>query len=219
MNTLERIKAHKFIAILRHIPARTVKDVARALYDGGVRIFEVTFNPSLPESVEDTQTMIRTIKELYGDEVSVGAGTVLTEEYARAAWEAGAEFLVSPTTKERLIRFAHENGMLAIPGAYTPTEILTAYELGADVVKIFPVAADEIGYLKNVMSPLSHIPFLPTGGINPNTVAPFLATGAVAVAAGATVVTRELAERGDFATITENARLHTLPAASFGNGT
>ena len=94
--------------------------------------------------------------------------------------------------------------MLSIPGAYTPTEIVNAYDMGADIVKIFPVAPHEVGYLRNVMSPLSHIPFIPTGGINPDTVEEFLKTGAVAVAAGATIVTKDLAEQGDWETITNN---------------
>jgi len=215
MTSVEFIRKHRFIAILRHIPLHTAEEVARALYEGGVRIIEITFNPSLATTVEDTKEMIRRIKALYGDRLSVGAGTVINEEFARAAWEAGAEFIVSPCTKESVITFAKEHGMLSIPGAYTPTEIVNAYDMGADIVKVFPVAPGEVGYLKNVMSPLSHIPFIPTGGINPDTVEAFLATGAVAVAAGATVVTRELAEQGEWKTVTENARRHVELATAY----
>ena len=211
--SMELIKKHRFIAILRHIPLHTVEGVAKALYEGGVRIFEVTFNPSAADTTEETGAIIKTIKALYGEEISVGAGTVLNLEFASAAYEAGAEFIVSPCTKPEVIAFTKEHGMLSIPGAYTPTEIVNAYDLGADVVKVFPVAPHEVGYLKNVMSPLSHIPFIPTGGINPDTVEAFLATGAVAVAAGATIVTKALAEQGDWKTITENARRHTALAA------
>lgn len=213
MRGMELIKKHRFIAILRHIPLHTVEGVAKALYEGGVRIFEVTFNPSASNTVEETGAIIKKIKSMYGEEISVGAGTVINLEFARGAFEAGAEFLVSPCTKPEVISFAKENGMLSIPGAYTPTEIVNAYDLGADIVKVFPVAPHEVGYLKNVMSPLSHIPFIPTGGINPDTVEEFLKTGAVAVAAGATVVTKDLAEKGDWETITNNAKKHTLLAA------
>ena len=208
MKGVDFIKENKFIAIFRHIPKEYAKEAARAIYDGGVRIFEITFNPSSETTIEDTKEIIRTVKETLGDIVSVGAGTVLNLEFAKAAHEAGAEFLVSPCTKPEVIRYAKENGMLSIPGAYTPTEIVNAYDMGADIVKVFPVLPDEVKYLKNVMSPLSHIPFIPTGGINPDTVAEFMAAGAVAVAAGATVVTKELVTAGDFATITENARRH-----------
>lgn len=208
MKGVDFIRENKFIAIFRHIPKEYAKEAARAIYEGGVRIFEITFNPSSETTIEDTKEIIRTVKETLGDSVSVGAGTVLNLEFAKAAHEAGAEFLVSPCTKSEVIRYAKENGMLSIPGAYTPTEIVNAYDMGADIVKVFPVLPDEVKYLKNVMSPLSHIPFIPTGGINPDTVAEFMAAGAVAVAAGATVVTKELVTAGDFATITENARRH-----------
>ena len=215
MNAMELIKTHRFIAILRHIPLHTVEGVTKALYEGGVRIIEVTFNPSSPTTIDDTKQIIQTVKKLYGNEISVGAGTVINLEFARAAWEAGAEFIVSPCTKEAVVSFTKEHGMLSIPGAYTPTEIVNAYDMGADIVKVFPVAPNEVGYLKNVMSPLSHIPFIPTGGINPDTVEAFLSTGAIAVAAGATVVTRELAEKGDWATVTANAKKHTELATSY----
>lgn len=208
MSTLEKIKKHKFIAIFRHIPKEYAKEAARAVFDGGVRLFEITFDPSSPTTSEDTAEIIRAINDELGNEVSVGAGTVINLEFAKAAKEAGAEFIVSPCTKPEVIKYTKENGMLSIPGAYTPTEIVNAYDLGADIVKVFPVMPNEVGYLKNVMSPLSHIPFIPTGGINPDTVEEFMKTGAVAVAAGATVVTRALAEEGRFSEITENARRH-----------
>ena len=216
MNALEMIRTHRFIAILRHISPAVTDGVARALYAGGIRLFEVTFNPSSPTTVADTQAVIRTIRAIYGSQVSIGAGTVINVEFARAAYEAGAEFIVSPCTKEDVIAYTKAHGMLSIPGAYTPTEIVHAYDLGADIVKIFPVAPNEVGYLRNVMSPLSHIPFIPTGGINPDTVADFMGAGAVAVAAGATIVTRELAESGRFDQITANARRHlaALPAVA-----
>lgn len=216
MTSMELIQKHRFIAILRHIPLHTIEGVTRALYEGGIRIIEVTFNPSNPNTIEETKAIIQKIKAQYGNEISVGAGTVINVEFARAAHEAGAEFIVSPCTKESVISFTKKNGMLSIPGAYTPTEILNAYDMGADIVKVFPVAPGEVGYLKNVMSPLSHIPFIPTGGINPDTVEAFLATGAVAVAAGATIVTKDLAERGDWETIQANAKRHTELADAFG---
>ena len=208
MNAYEFIKEHKFIAIFRHIPKEYAERAAQAVYDGGVRIFEITFNPSSDTTVEDTKEIIRTIREMFGDSVCVGAGTVINTEFARAAHEAGASFIVSPCTKADVVKFTKDNGMLSIPGAFTPTEIVNAYDMGADIVKVFPVAADNVGYLKNVMSPLSHIPFIPTGGINPDTVRAFMQTGAVAVAAGATIVTEALVKNGEFDRITENARRH-----------
>ena len=207
--SMELLKKHRFVGILRHIAPQYALKAARAMYEGGIRIFEVTFDPSDPNTEQVTGGIIRTLRESFGEDVSVGAGTVLCVAYAQAAYDAGAEFIVAPNTDPQVIAFTKARGMLTIPGAYTPTEIMNAYNLGADVVKIFPILPDAEAYLKNVISPLSHIPFMITGGINPDTIEKFLATGPVAVAAGATIVTKDLIERGDYATITENAHRHT----------
>lgn len=207
--SLELLKKYRFVGIFRHIRPEFALRAAQAMYEGGVRIFEITFDPSRDTTMEETGSIIRQLRDYFGPEVCVGAGTVLSVDFARAAWEAGAQFIVAPNTDEQVIAYTKEKGMLSIPGAYSPTEIMHAYKLGADVVKIFPILPHESAYLKNVISPLSHIPFMVTGGINPDTVETFLATGATAVAAGATIVTRELVEQGDFDTIRENARRHT----------
>lgn len=208
--TMELLKKHRFVGIFRHIPPQYALEAAKAMYDGGIRIFEITFDPSQnTTTTQQTCSIIHQLREHFGNDVSVGAGTVLTVATAEAAFNAGAEFIVAPCTNADVIRYTKEKGMLSIPGAYTPTEIMTAYELGADVVKIFPILPDGEAYLKNVISPLSHIPFMITGGINPNTIEKFLATGPVAVAAGATIVTKELVEKGEFETIRNNALAHT----------
>lgn len=207
--SMELLKKHRFVGIFRHIRPEYALRAAQAMYEGGIRIFEITFDPSRDTTIEETGSIIRQLRGHFGTDVSVGAGTVLSVDFAKAAWEAGAEFIVAPNTDADVIAFTKAKGMLSIPGAYTPTEIMQAYKLGADVVKIFPILPDGAAYLKNVISPLSHIPFMVTGGINPDTIETFLAAGPVAVAAGATIVTRELVERGDFDTIRENARKHT----------
>ena len=213
--SLARLKKEGFIAILRHISPENMRDVAKALYSGGVRFIEVTFNPSSEKTVYDTQKSICIINDLYGDEVCVGAGTVLTMEYARKAKEAGAEFLVSPCTNLNIISYAKENDILSMPGAYTPNEIMNAYDNGADVVKIFPVLPNNIDYLRVITAPLSHIPFIPTGGVNPSNIEEFMKCGALAVAAGATVVTNEMIQKSDYAQITKNATLHVEAVRSF----
>ena len=207
--SMELLKKYRFVGIFRHIPPEYALKAAQAMYEGGVRIFEITFDPSRDTTMEETGGIIRQLRDSFGPEVSVGAGTVVSVDFARKAWESGAEFIVSPCTNPAVISYTKKKGILSIPGAYTPTEIMNAYEMGADVVKIFPILPDGDAYLKNVISPLSHIPFMVTGGINPETIEKFLDTGATAVAAGATIVTRDLVERGDFDTIRENARRHT----------
>ena len=207
--SMELLKKYRFVGIFRHIAPQYALEAAKAMYEGGIRIFEVTFDPSRETTKEETGSIIRQLKEHFGPEVSVGAGTVLSVDFAETAWQAGAEFIVAPCTKPEVIRYTKEKGMLSIPGAYTPTEIMNAYELGADIVKIFPILPDAEAYLKNVISPLSHIPFMITGGINPDTIEKFLAMGPVAVAAGATIATRELALAEDYDTIRRNAQRHT----------
>lgn len=207
--SMERIKKNRFVGILRHIPSEFALDAAKAMYEGGVRIFEITFDPSLRITERETADIISKIRTHFGEEVGVGAGTVLTTSFARTAFEAGAEFIVAPNTDEKVMAFTKENGMLSIPGAFTPSEIMTAYNSGADIVKIFPIGPNDAAYLKNVISPLSHIPFMVTGGINPDTIEGFLAMGPVAVAAGATIVTEALVKSGDFDTIYKNALAHT----------
>lgn len=207
--SMELIRKHRFIGILRHIPVDKAVAVAQAMYEGGIRIFEVTFDPSRETTSQETCSIIRQLRAHFGPEVSVGAGTVLSTGFAEAAYEAGAEFIVAPNTDPAVIAYTKSKGLLSIPGAYTPTEIMNAYGLGADVVKIFPILPDGEAYLKNVISPLSHIPFMVTGGINPDTIEKFLAMGPVAVAAGATIATRELALAEDYDTIRRNAQRHT----------
>ena len=207
--SMELLKKHRFVGLFRHIPPQYAQRAAQAMYEGGVRIFEITFDPSGNISMEETAGIIRQLRDSFGPDVSVGAGTVVTMDFAKAAYEAGAEFIVAPNTDGEIIAYTKKMGMLSIPGAMTPTEIVQAWKLGADVVKIFPILPDGEAYLKNIISPLSHIPFMVTGGINPDTIEKFLATGPVAVAAGASIVTRELVEQGAFDTIRDNARRHT----------
>lgn len=208
MNTLEFIKENKFTVILRHIDPEDILDAVEAAYKGGARLFEITFDPSDSNTAEKTKQMIRTVCDTYGDSVVVGAGTVLNTDLAKAAHEGGAKFIVSPCTNEKVIEYTKQAGMLSMPGAFTPTEIVRAYELGADVVKVFPITPDNIAYLKTVMSPLSHIPFMPTGGVNPDNITEYFKLGAVCVGAGATVVTNELLKNKEYDKITQNTKNH-----------
>lgn len=207
-NAFEIIKKEKFIAIFRHIPQKDALLAAKALYRGGVRIFEITFDPKREDTIAEICGILSELREAFGEDVLLGAGTVLQSEWVDAAQEAGASFIVSPCTDAEVIAQTKKRGLLSVPGACTPSEIANAYKLGADIVKIFPILPNDEDYLKVVTSPLSHIPFLVTGGINPDTAAKFLATGAVAVAAGATLVTKELCEARAFDKMTELAEAH-----------
>ncbi len=204
---LDLIQKEKFIAILRRVPEDKALPAVNALWRGGVRLFEVTFDPTDHDTLVRTPRLISAIRERY-PEAAVAAGTVVFPDYVRAAKEAGAGMIVSPGTDEEVMTLTKEAGMLSVPGAFTPSEIMRAWRLGADIVKIFPIEPHNIPYLANILSPLSYVRFLPTGGVNPDTAGTFIRMGAVAVAAGASVLSPAALAANDLGAIEEAARKH-----------
>ena len=208
MNNLEYMKEQGLVVIFRGTDIAEIPDLVRAIYAGGARIVETTFNPSDPDTAEKTAAVIRGIYETMGDKMLVGAGTVIDESYAVAAANAGAKFLLSPDTNPDIIRLTKKLGLLSIPGAYTPSEVMSAWRAGADMVKLFPIPKDDIGYLINITRPLSHIPFLCTGGVNPDTIGCFFEAGACAVGTGISILKPELVKARDYDRITALTKLH-----------
>ena len=190
---------HGLVAILRANSGEELVSVAKALYEGGIRVLEVTF--TVPNAVE----VIAAVHKAMGDRILLGAGTVLDPETARQAFLAGARFLVSPTVNLEVIRMALRYDKLVMPGAFTPTEILTAWEAGADVVKVFPAEIGGPDYLKAVHGPLPQIRLMPTGGVNLETMPAFFAAGACAVGLGSSLVDKKAIADKDFGRITETA--------------
>lgn len=198
MKLFEALTRARFIAIMRRIPADQMLRCAELFAERGGEFLEITFDPS------DSDTLRRISEALAGLKarfplLHLGCGTVLTPAMAEAAADSGAEFIVSPTTSETVITVARNRGLAAIPGAFTPNEIERAASAGADLVKLFPILPGQEGYVKTVMSPLSHIPFIVTGGVNPETLRSMLGTGAVAVGAGASVFPPDRLEQNDWA--------------------
>lgn len=182
MNQLERLKEGKLVAVIRGAQPEQVIPIARALKEGGIVSLEITADTPKVCSV------IEGLKEEFGNKMIVGAGTVLDPETARAVIMAGAEFIFSPTVNVRTIQMAKRYGVVSIPGALTPTEILTAYEHGADLIKVFPAHAMGAGYFKDIKGPLPHIPLMPTGGISLNNIAEYFKAGAAAAGLGSALV-------------------------------
>ena len=201
---LKQIEKEKVIAIIRGIVPDKAVNVAKALYAGGVKLVEVTFNQKCPESFSDTQAAIRSIIDAMGDKMSVGAGTVITPEQAELAHSAGAQFIVSPDTDEAVIKRTVELGMVSLPGAYTASEAKKAHNAGADYVKLFPCS--DAGYLKALRAPLSHMKFLAVGGVNADNTADFIKAGACGVGVGSSLVNPSWVEAGEFDRITEQAK-------------
>lgn len=196
---LERVLKSGLVAIIRATSGEQLTAVARALYEGGIDVLEVTF--TVPNAVE----VLASVKRELGKQILLGAGTVLDPETARTAILAGAEFLVSPTVNLDVIRLAHRYDKLMMTGAYTPTEILTAWEAGADVIKVFPAEIGGPPYLKALKGPLPQVRLMPTGGVNLETLPAFLNAGACAVGLGSSLVEKDAIERGDMARIRDLA--------------
>lgn len=197
---LERILKSKIVAVLRATSGEKLVSVAEALLAGGVEAIEVTF--TVPRALEVIE---KTAKAL-GDRILLGAGTVLDPETARAAILAGANYVVSPTLNLDVIRLCRRYDVMVMPGALTPTEILTAWEAGADVVKVFPSEITGPRYLKAIRGPLPQVRLMPTGGVDLTTAADFLKAGAVALGIGSALVEPKWIESGDFQAIEQRAR-------------
>lgn len=200
---LRRLLSGGVIAVLRLPAAHLLPDVARALIAGGVTAIEVTM--TTPNALDGISRLAREL----GDQAMIGVGTVLDAQTCRKAIDAGAEYVVSPAFDEAVHVTAKEKGKLSLPGAMTPTEILRAWNAGADVVKVFPSTALGPGYFKDVLAPLPHVRLMPTGGVDVKNVAEWLKAGAVCVGAGANLVPKEAVAKRDWAAITANAKAFT----------
>lgn len=197
--SLKRILDVGVIAIVRLDSAGQLGQVARAIKAGGADIIEFTM--TTPGALDVIAASARD----FGDEVLLGAGTVLDAETARAAILAGAQFIVSPTLNPATVELCHRYSVIAMPGTFSPTEILTAWELGADLVKVFPAGAGGPGYIKDVLAPLPQVLLVPTGGVNLQNAADYIQAGAAAVAVGSSLVNNKLVAAGNFGALTETA--------------
>jgi 2-dehydro-3-deoxyphosphogluconate aldolase/(4S)-4-hydroxy-2-oxoglutarate aldolase len=187
---LQRVLESGIVAILRAPSSEQLTSVARALFEGGIDVIEVTF------TVPDALQILSAVKKELGSRVLLGAGTVLDPETARAALLAGAEFIVSPAVNLDVIRLCKRYDKVVMPGAFTPTEILTAWEHGADVVKVFPSDCVGPGYIKALKGPFPQICLMPTGGVNLQTLPDFIKAGACAVGVGSSLVEPQAVREG-----------------------
>ena len=199
MDLLTRLLDTGIVAIVRLGSAEHLLRVADAIAAGGVRYIEFTM--TTPRALETLES----VAARYGDDLVFGAGTVLDAETARHALLAGARFIVAPTLDEPTIALCKRYGALAMPGAFTPTEILRAWELGADVVKVFP--SDVVGpaYIKAIKAPLPQIRLAPVGGVGLDNTTAYIQAGAACVGVGSSLVSNALVSAGDWAALTARA--------------
>lgn len=200
------IYEHKLIAIVRGVEPDRCMQVAQALYDGGIRLMEITYDQQKPESWEKTAQTIGAIAKAFEGRMFVGAGTVTSPELVELTACYGGQFVLSPDTDEAVIRRTRERGLVSIPGALTPTEILRAYKAGAHIVKIFPAGLFGLEYLRAIQAPISHVPMMVVYKMQQANVAQYLRSGAVAAGIGGSLVNPAWVEAGELERITQAAR-------------
>jgi 2-dehydro-3-deoxyphosphogluconate aldolase/(4S)-4-hydroxy-2-oxoglutarate aldolase len=194
------------ISIIRLNDAQALHAAAEAIHAGGIRVIEFTLNS--PGALDAIRSCRKTM-----DDTIIGAGTVLSRSHAEEAIAAGAQIVVSPDTKPEVVETAHALGAVAIPGAFTPTEIARAMDLGADLVKLFPAKGLGPQYVREIRGPLDGVRLVPTGGVTVKNVAAYFDAGAAAVAVGGGIVNNDLVQSGDFETIQANAQAFSQAVA------
>ncbi len=196
---LNLIRETGIIAIMRAKSSEQLIAAADAIKAGGVRVIEVTM------TTPGALGVIEAAKARYGDDVFFGAGSVLDPETARAAILAGADFIVAPTLKLEMVALCKRYSIPVMPGCYSPTEALTAWEAGADMVKLFPASFGGADLVKAILAPLPHLEIVPVGGVNLDTAADFIRKGAAALGVGSNLVNQKLLDAGDLDELTQRA--------------
>ena len=193
---IERIEKEKLIAIVRGVSADQCSKVANALYAGGVRLMEITYNQKDPASWQQTAEAIGALTEEFGGKMLFGAGTVTNVELVELTHAHGGKYIISPDTNVDVIKRTVELGMVSLPGAMTPTEVMTAHDAGADFVKLFPAGDLGVSYLK----------LMAVGGVNESNAADFLKAGAVGLGIGGNLAKKAWIDAGEFDKLTEAAK-------------
>jgi 2-dehydro-3-deoxyphosphogluconate aldolase/(4S)-4-hydroxy-2-oxoglutarate aldolase len=202
-DTVRTILDEGLIMILRGVPSDKLEQLAEAMYLGGVRLIECTYDATGKIPDEQIAENIGMLVRRFAGKMRIGAGTVLTEKQVKLTKSVGGEFIISPDTNPELIRATKEAGLVSIPGALTPSEATAAHRAGADLVKLFPASTLGTSYLKTICAPLSHIGFLAVGGVKLDKVGEYLDAGAKGFGMGLTAEDRVAIMTGNYAAVTE----------------
>lgn len=203
---IDAIDKYKIIAILRGIPSDKLIATVQALYDGGIRLVEITFSTDGSVSDEETAELIRMLSEHFEGKLFVGAGTVITINQVMLTAKNGGKFIISPDTNKEIIKKSAELSLVSIPGALTPTEIVSAKKYGADYVKLFPVSNLGSDYVKALTAPLKHIKLLAVGGIDTENMSEYIKAGVQGFGIGSNIADKNLIEKCEFEKLTFLAR-------------
>lgn len=208
-NTLETIFDSKIIAILRNVAEDKLIPLQDVLLEQGIRCLEVTFDQKNENCLEITRRSIQCLRENARGDMEIGAGTVITMEQLDAAKDAGASFIISPDSNREIIEKTRVYGLVSMPGAMTPTEILSAYRWGASIVKVFPAGRLGAAYIHDIRGPINHIPLSAVGGVDQYNMDSFYREGVCCFGIGSNIVKKELLMDNDYEAIGRNARLYT----------
>jgi 2-dehydro-3-deoxyphosphogluconate aldolase / (4S)-4-hydroxy-2-oxoglutarate aldolase len=189
------------IAVIRLADPNKLIKVAQAIYEGGVSGIEITM------TVPDAINVIKQAALELGSYMNIGVGSVLDAVTAQKAIDAGAKYVVSPIFKKEIIDIAHKNDVPVMPGAFTPTEVQTAFEAGADIIKIFPADVVGMAFFKGVLAPMPHLKLMPTGGVSLTNAGEWLKAGACAVGVGSALLDNKAISAGNYQVLTDNAKI------------
>ena len=206
MTTQEFISKYKVIAIIRKVYGEQLLDLSKALRAGGVRMVECTFDQQDPDCITKTQQAISMLCEYHGEEMRVGAGTVLSARQVDAAQQAGAQYIISPNVNLTVIQRTKELGLVSMPGAMTPSEIMTAHDAGADFVKLFPATTLGFSYIKDILAPISHVKLVATGGVTEENFGRYLSMGFAGAGISGRLSDKTLLAQGNWSEITSRAK-------------
>ena len=198
---VDEIVKRKAVAVLRIKEPEKLKKVIEALYEGGISVAEITM--TVPNAIQLIEKMSNELDK----NIIIGVGSVLNAKVAEDAINAGAKYVVSPIFKKEIIDAAHKFDIPAMPGCFTPTEIQTAFEAGADIIKVFPADVLGMDFFKGILAPMPHLKLKPTGGVTLTNAGDWLKAGACAVGVGSALLDKEAIEKGNYSKLTENARI------------
>ncbi len=207
-NTIKAIEKEKIITIVRGIAKEKLIPLAQALYDGGIRLIECTYDAGEKISDEEIASGIEMLVKHFDGKMLVGAGTVIRTKQVELTKKAGGKFIISPDTNAEIINKTKELGLVSIPGALTPSEITAASRAGADFVKLFPINTMGSSYIKDVKAPLSNVRLLAVGGVNENNIKEFFDAGVCGIGIGSNIINKSMIENNDFEGITRLAKLY-----------
>jgi 2-dehydro-3-deoxyphosphogluconate aldolase/(4S)-4-hydroxy-2-oxoglutarate aldolase len=198
---LQEILKRRAVAVLRVKEEDKLQNVIEAIYAGGVSIAEITM--TVPNAIQ----LIEQMNKKLDKDIIIGVGSVLNSKTAEAAIKAGAKYVVSPVFKKEIIETAHKNDVPAMPGCFTPTEIQTAFEYGADIVKVFPADVVGMDFFKAILAPMPHLKLMPTGGVTLTNAGEWLKAGACAVGIGSALLDKKAIQENNYSKLTDNAKV------------